>query len=57
MKAVGIVGSPRVDGNTEILTRQTLEAIEEEGVTTELIRLAGLDIRPCNACMFCKSEE
>ena len=57
MKAIGIVGSPRVSGNTEILTRHTLEAIEEEGLTTELIRLADLDIRPCNACMVCRSEE
>jgi len=24
---------------------------------TELIRLAGLDIQPCNACMVCRDEE
>ena len=57
MKAIGIVGSPRKNGNTEILTRHTLKAIEEEGLDTELIRLAGLDIRPCNACMVCQNEE
>ncbi len=57
MKAVGIVGSPRKNGNTEILTQHTLKAIAEEGLDTELIRLAGLDIRPCNACMACRDEE
>ncbi|GAH21442.1 unnamed protein product [marine sediment metagenome] len=57
MKAIGIVGSPRKGGNTEILTKHTLKAIEEEGLDTELIRLAGLDIRPCDACMACKEEE
>ena len=57
MKAIGIVGSPRKNGNTEILTKHTLRAIEEEGLDTELIRLAGLDIKPCNACMVCKKEE
>lgn len=57
MKAIGIVGSPRKNGNTEILTEHTLKAIEEEGLETELVRLAGLDIRPCNACMVCKEEE
>ncbi len=57
MKAIGIVGSPRKNGNTEILTKHTLKAIEEEGLDTELIRLAGLDIRPCNACMVCRNEE
>ncbi len=57
MKAIGIVGSPRKGGNTEMLTRYTLEAIEEEGIATELISLAGMDIRPCNACMVCRKEE
>ncbi len=57
MKAIGIVGSPRKNGNTEILTQHTLKAIAEEGLDTELIRLAGLDIQPCNACMVCKDEE
>ena len=55
MKAIGIVGSPRKKGNTEILTRHTLDSIGEEGLDTELISLAGLDIRHCNACMVCRS--
>ncbi len=54
MKAIGIVGSPRKNGNTEIITAHALKAIAEEGLDTELIRLAGLDIRPCNACMACR---
>ncbi|GAI95146.1 unnamed protein product, partial [marine sediment metagenome] len=33
------------------------KAIEEEGLDTELVRLAGLDIRPCDACMVCRKEE
>ncbi len=57
MKAVGIVGSPRKNGNTEILTEHALKAIAEEGLDTELIRLAGLDIRPCDACMVCRDDE
>jgi multimeric flavodoxin WrbA len=57
MKTIGIVGSPRVKGNTEIITAHTLKAIAEEGIETEIIRLAGLDIQPCNACMACKTEE
>ncbi len=57
MKVVGIVGSPRQKGNTEMLTAHTLKAIAEEGLDTELIPLAGLDIRPCNACMVCLKEE
>jgi multimeric flavodoxin WrbA len=57
MKAIGIVGSPRKGGNTELYTSHVLEAVKEEGLETELIRLAGLDIRPCDACMICRKEE
>jgi len=57
MKVIGIVGSPRKNGNTELLTEHTLKAISEEGVDTELIRLAGLKIKPCTACMACEEQE
>lgn len=57
MKVIGIVGSPRKNGNTELLTGHTLRVIAEEGLETELVRLAGREIRPCNACMICKQEE
>lgn len=57
MKALGIVGSPRKNGNTEVLTSHALRAITEEGLDTELVSLANLDIRPCSACMVCRREE
>ncbi|MFC1870832.1 flavodoxin family protein [Chloroflexota bacterium] len=57
MKAIGIVGSPRRKGNTEIITRHALKSISEEGIETEVITLAGLNIQPCNACMACTKEE
>ena len=57
MKVIGIVGSPRKNGNTELLTRHTLKAISEEGLRTELVRLAGLEIKPCTACMACQKQE
>jgi multimeric flavodoxin WrbA len=57
MKVVGIVGSPRKNGNTELMMAHALKSIAQEGLDTELIRLAGLEIKPCNACMVCKKEE
>ena len=53
MKVVGIVGSPRVGGNTEALTRMALEEIRKEGLETELISLAGKRIEPCDGCRRC----
>lgn len=57
MKAIGIVGSPRKGGNTEILTAHCLKAIAEEGLETELAPLAGLDIKGCNACGYCYEHD
>jgi len=56
MKALGIVGSPRKGGNTEILTAHCLKAIAEEGIETEIIQLAGKKIAGCNACLSCRAE-
>ena len=57
MKVLGIVGSPRKNGNSEMLAAHSLKAVAEEGLETEIIPLGGLDIRPCNACMVCSKEE
>jgi len=54
MKIIGIVGSPRIGGNTEALTRMALEEAKNEGAETELITLAGKEIKPCDACRACK---
>jgi multimeric flavodoxin WrbA len=53
LKVVGIVGSGRSGGNTEILTRIALEEIRKEGLRTELISLAGKRIEPCDGCGVC----
>ncbi|MBN1856583.1 MAG: flavodoxin family protein [Dehalococcoidia bacterium] len=57
MKALGIVGSPRVDGNSVLITNHALRAVAEEGVETELVSLSGLTLLPCTACMACVEEE
>jgi multimeric flavodoxin WrbA len=53
MKAIGIVGSPRKNGNTEILVAHCLKAIAEEGIKTELVSLAKKNIQGCIDCGFC----
>jgi multimeric flavodoxin WrbA len=57
MKVLGIVGSPRKNGNTEILMTHALNAVMESGLDTELISLAEKNIRGCNACMACSKKE
>jgi len=53
MKVVGVVGSPRLGGNTETITRIALKEIEKEGLKTELITLAGKNVHPCDGCRGC----
>ncbi len=58
MKVVAIVGSPRKNGNTQMLVSHALKALAEEGIETESISLAGKKIEPCTACNAClKSGE
>jgi multimeric flavodoxin WrbA len=57
MKVIAIIGSPRKNGNTELLAAHTLKAIAEEGIETEIVPLAGKDIRGCTACMACSKTE
>jgi multimeric flavodoxin WrbA len=56
-RIVGLSGSPREGGNTEVLVKEALKAAEKNGIETEFITLAGRDIRPCQACYACRLPE
>ena len=56
MQVVGIVGSPRKKGNTELLMEEALGVCKSEGLQTKLFRLAELRVEPCSECMVCKKE-
>lgn len=53
MKAIGINGSPRKDGNTETLLTRVLGVLESAGWETELIQVGARNIRGCIACYKC----
>jgi multimeric flavodoxin WrbA len=53
MKVLGIVGSPRREGNTEILVREALLAAGDAGAETEIVLLHGKTIAPCDGCHTC----
>lgn len=54
MKIIGIVASPRKEGNTEILTNIALAEIQKEGIEAELVSLSDKEIKPCDACGSCR---
>ncbi len=53
MKAIAICGSPRVEGNTELLLKVCLERLASDGFDTELVRLAEKEVLPCKGCGTC----
>jgi len=54
LRALGIVGSPRRGGNTEILVDEVLLGAQEAGALTEKVILNELDVAPCRACNGCQ---
>ena len=53
IRILGIIGSPRVSGNTEFFVAEALWAAKEEGAETELLRLADREVNPCDGCLSC----
>ena len=51
---LGISGSPRRNGNTELLIREFMRGAAAGGHKTELIVLSELKISPCTSCGSCK---
>ena len=57
MKVIGINGSARKDGNTEILMNRVFEELNKSGIETELFSFAGQIIEPCKACWACGGQK
>lgn len=55
--ALGLVGSARLWGNSEIVVREALLGAQEEGAKVEMLRLTDLSIEPCNGCLRCAIRE
>ncbi len=57
MQVIALSGSPIKGGNTETAIQAVLEGARAAGAETELVRLYGLDIAPCDACNACQSGQ
>lgn len=53
MKVLGIFGSPRRGGNTDILLEELLRGAQFEGAEVERIYLTDFSITPCKECHGC----
>ena len=57
MLIVGLSGSPRVGGNTDLILEAALEAAKAEGANVKLIRISDYNLSPCSGCMSCFSTK
>ncbi|MFA5353236.1 MAG: flavodoxin family protein [Thermodesulfovibrionales bacterium] len=53
MKICAFQGSPRIDGNTDILLKEALRPLEAAGHETRLFHLNIMNIKPCQDCGGC----
>jgi multimeric flavodoxin WrbA len=57
MKVTAFNGSPRIHGNTSILIGHVFDALNKEGIETEMVQVGGGVIRGCIACYQCFSTK
>lgn len=57
LKAIGIVGSPRKNGNVDTLVQAVLGGAEQAGYQTKKYNLNEMKYSGCQACDYCKSHE
>jgi multimeric flavodoxin WrbA len=51
---LGVVCSPRKNGNTEILVKEALDSARVFGAKSEIIKISDLNITPCDGCESCE---
>lgn len=50
---LGVVGSPRINGNTHVLVTKILEGAKQAGAKVDIIFLNNLNIKECDGCHTC----
>ncbi len=53
VRVLGIFGSPRKGGNTDLLLEDALKGAEKEGAEVERLRVRDFEISPCTECLHC----
>ncbi len=56
MKVLGIMGSPRIKGNTDLLLDEALKGAASKGAEVEKITVSNLKIAPCREIYHCLED-
>ena len=57
MKVVGFAGSPRKNGNTDVLLQQVLDGAAGSGADVEKFYINDMNFRGCQGCGYCKMND
>ncbi len=55
-KVIGIVGSPRREGNVSATVNEVLKGVTEKGASTKVYYVNEMDIKGCQNCMNCRKD-
>ena len=53
LRAVGVLGSPRKESNTEVLLDYLLSELRSYGISSVKLRLRDYEVKPCYSCRKC----
>ncbi|MFP4444836.1 MAG: NAD(P)H-dependent oxidoreductase, partial [Desulfosudaceae bacterium] len=56
MLALGLLGSPRKNGNTHYLLSTFLNALGKKGAAVQIMHVPDKQIHPCQGCTFCEKK-
>ncbi|KQC08611.1 MAG: flavodoxin [Methanolinea sp. SDB] len=56
MKVLGIGGSPRVNGNTDLILATIITGAKDAGAETETVHIRDCSITPCIGCEQCRKD-
>lgn len=56
MNIIAFLGSPRKDGNTEILLKETVKGVENAGFAVQVFDLNSMNIESCQDCGGCNES-
>jgi multimeric flavodoxin WrbA len=57
LNIIGIITSPRKEGNTAWIVNKILEGAKEQGAKTQAWYFSDLDIKPCRGCWGCHNSD
>ena len=55
-KVLVVMGSPRREGNSATLAQNIIAGVKSAGATVDTYYLHGMDIKPCDACEACRTN-